>query len=406
MHNPYERALSQLKHAAALAKTPPALLERLRNPDTVIDETVFITMDTGERKGFRGYRVQHNNILGPYKGGLRFHPAVDLDEAKALAFWMTMKNALVDVPFGGGKGGIQVDPKALSEAERERLTKAFTGTLAPHIGPTRDVPAPDVNTNGTIMRWIVEEYARLTGAHAPAVVTGKPVAHGGSLGRTEATGLGGFYVLSKYCSLTDQSLTGKTVAVQGFGNVGSYFARFAAEAGMRVIAVSDSRSCVYQETGIDIRRLIEHKDHAGSLAGFEGSFGSPHDILTVAVDVLVPAALENAITDVEAETLQAHIVLELANGPTTREADGILERRGIPVIPDILANAGGVAVSYSEWYQNMHGETWTIDTVFARLKEKMEAATERVMSVSRESNVTLRDAAYMVALARLARAVE
>lgn len=399
-NNPWQRALTQLERASEIVAIDPALKTRLQNPDNVVDVAVPFETDAGEVKTVRGYRVQHNNILGAYKGGLRYHPAVDLDEAKALAFWMTMKNALVDVPFGGGKGGVEINPKDLSEGELERLTRAFTKELHPHIGPEKDVPAPDVNTNSKIMHWIVDEFSKLTGKHTPAVVTGKPVEHGGSEGRTEATGYGGGYVLEAMLKNLGKKPQGMTVAIQGFGNVGSYLAKYLQDAGFTIVALSDSKSGTYSERGIDITAAEAHKKEQGTFAGL-GKEISVYSLLSLPVDILVPAALENAITETNAGEVRASIVLELANGPTTLEADAILREKGITVIPDILANAGGVVVSYFEWLQNKSGESWAKDDVLAKLKAKMETAAEKVWQMSLVKNISLRDAAYAVALENL-----
>lgn len=415
--NPWIRALAQLEESAARAGISGALLERLRSPDRVVDESIEIKKDDGSTAAFRGYRVQHNNILGAYKGGLRYHPNVDLDEAKALAFWMTMKTALIGVPFGGGKGGIAVNPKTLSEAELERLTRAFTRVLAPHIGPEVDVPAPDVNTNAKIMGWIENEYAQIVGRDEPAVVTGKPVGRGGSEGRTEATGFGGAHVLLKFLESRGVNPRGLTVAIQGFGNVGSYLALALEKAGMKVVALSDSKGGLYIQSGIESIEEVERcKEATGKIAGcycvgsvcdlsnkeaMGGKEVSPSEVLSLPVDIIVPAALENAITAENAAAIGARYVLEMANGPTTAEADALLEARGIEVIPDILANAGGVLVSYFEWEQNRRGEIWTKDVVRARLKERMERATEEVVHEASLGGLSLRDAAYAVAFKRL-----
>ncbi len=397
-NNPWDRARKQLERAATLVEVDPEVLARLERPDAIIDVTIPVVMDDGTERSFRGYRVQHNNILGPYKGGLRYHPQVDLDEAKALAFWMTMKNALINVPFGGGKGGIEVDPRTLSEAELERLTRAFTGKIALHVGPEKDVPAPDVNTNSKIMHWIVDEFSKLVGVHTPAVVTGKPIEHGGSEGRTEATGLGGSYALLAILSQISRKPAGLTMAIQGFGNVGSYLARYAKESGIRVVALSDSKSAIYIQEGIDLKEVEAYKKEKGTFKGFHDADIAPETILSLPVDIVVPAALENALTEHNAHDIKASIVLELANGPTTLEADEILRSKNILVIPDILANAGGVVVSYFEWLQNKTGQKWTKETVFKELKQKMDAAAARVSSTSKEKAVSLRDAAYIVAL--------
>lgn len=417
-NNPWERACSQLQRAASHLRLPAAFLERMEKPDHVIEVSMPVEMDDGREEIFRGFRVQHNNIRGPYKGGLRYHPKVDMDEVKALAFWMTMKNAVVDVPFGGGKGGVTVDPKKLSEGELERLTRRFARELAPSIGPAVDVPAPDVNTSPKIMAWIRDEYGKVVGKDSPAVVTGKPVEAGGSEGRTEATGLGGFYALMETLKLSGRGHKGMKVAIQGFGNVGSFLAGYLKEAGFSVVALSDSKGGLYVPGGIkDLKAVAECKVKSGKLAGcycvgsvcdlsnmekLGGRDIFPEEVLELPVDIVVPAALENAITKENAKKIQASIVLEMANGPTTLEADEILRKKDVTIIPDILANAGGVAVSYFEWYQNIHDEKWKKEDVFKKLKEKMDLAAQAVYEASKEYNVPLRDAAYILALQRLA----
>lgn len=416
-HNPWERAKTQLANVARAAKTEAFLLARLGEPDRVVEVSVPIAMDDGNARVFKGFRVQHNNILGPYKGGLRYHRQVDMDEVKALAFWMTMKNAVVGVPFGGAKGGIVVDPKGLSESELERLTRQFTRALLPVIGPLLDVPAPDVNTNPKIMSWIVDEYSAAVGKSSPAVVTGKPIDKGGSEGRTEATGFGGSYVLFSLLKKMRKSPLGMTVAIQGFGNVGSFLARALKDAGMKIVALTDSKGGIYIEDGIpDIDAVQACKESKGLLAGcyckgsvcdishaehMGGRDITPSEVLELPVDIVVPAALENALTEENAPRVKAQIVLEMANGPTTEEADSILKRKGTIVIPDILANAGGVATSYFEWDQNMKGEHWKKEDVLKDLKELMESAVDNVYEVSGKHAVTLRDGAYVVALERL-----
>lgn len=402
--NPWESALLQLAQAQKSAKVDSALVARVSKPDHIIEFSFPVEMDDGTERTFRGFRVQHNNIRGPYKGGLRYHPDVDMEEVKALSFWMTMKNAVVDVPFGGGKGGVAVNPKELSEGELERLTRAFARRLAPHIGPMADVPAPDVNTNSRIMGWIRDEYEKATGAPAPAVITGKSVSEGGSEGRIEATGLGGSYVLAQIMALQGVPLDKNTVAIQGFGNVGAFLAQFLVGEGYKVVALSDSKSGIYKEDGFsDIHAIEAHKKATGSLADFPGAQNiSPRDVLLLPVDIAVPAALENAITKENAEGIRTAFVLEMANGPTTPEADEVLAKKGVVVIPDILANAGGVAVSYFEWYQNMHGEKWSREEVYKKLEEKMRTAARAVCAESEQSGTTLREAAYVVALRRLA----
>ncbi len=420
-NNPWTRAQEQLKRAAKIAGSREELVERLLKHDNVIEVEIPVDMDDGSTQTFQGYRMQHNNMRGPYKGGLRFHPKVDMDEVKALSFWMTIKNAIVDVPFGGGKGGIKVDPKKLSEGELERLTRGFTRAIADKIGPEIDVPAPDVNTTPKIMAWIRDEYSKYVGRDTPAVVTGKPVEVGGSLGRTEATGLGGVYTLQAILEKMQNKKRGMSVAIQGFGNVGQYLAEFLKDAKFRIVALSDSKGGLYIQSGIsDLKAVLACKERSGKLAGcycvgsvcdidnmekLGGRDISPEEALTLPADIVAPAALENAITEDNADAIQASIVLEMANGPTTMEADAILNKKGTIVIPDVLANSGGVAVSYFEWYQNMHGETWTKEDVFKKLKEKMDTAAKAVYELSKKHNCSLRDAAYILALERLAEAM-
>jgi glutamate dehydrogenase/leucine dehydrogenase len=401
-HNPWKQAKDQLAKTAKDIDLDPLTHAHLSEPERIIEVNLPIRKDNGEVTTVKGYRVQHNSHHGPYKGGLRFHPEVSMDEVKALAFWMTMKTALIDVPFGGGKGGIAVDPKTLSESELEQLTRLFTKRLGHNIGPDRDIPAPDVNTNGKIMSWIADEYSKHVGKHTPAVVTGKPVGKNGSQGRMEATGLGGAFALleiTKRLKLKPEDLT---VAIQGFGNVGYYVAYFLQKYGFKIVALSDSKGGIYVPNGIeDVEQVLACKEEKGFLAGCYGIGAqdvTPENILSLPVDILIPAALESVITDKNADDIKAKIILEMANGPTTAEADHILKKRKITVIPDILANSGGVAVSYFEWYQNIHHESWKKDEVFEKLKKKMIKATDRVWKTMEEYHTTMRDAAYITAL--------
>jgi glutamate dehydrogenase/leucine dehydrogenase len=405
-HNPWERAQKQLENAAKHLKLDPLLHAKLLHPDRVVQVSVPLRKDNGEVVVYNGFRVQHNNARGAYKGGLRYHQDVNMDEVRALAFWMSMKNAVIDVPFGGGKGGIQVNPKELSEAELERMTREFTRKLVPVIGPHLDVPAPDVNTTGKIMSWLVDEYSKAVGKPSPAVVTGKPIAHGGSEGRTEATGLGGSYSFLRLLSILNKSPKDLTVSIQGFGNVGSYLAEYLHEAGCKIVALSDSKGGIYAPEGVDVKAAMKYKEERGVIQGFAGKNISSDETLTLPVDIIVPAALENSITEQNAHNIKAKYVLELANGPTTLEADTILEKKGIIVIPDILANSGGVAVSYFEWKQNIDGQRWQKQDVFHKLKEKMDTATSKVHAISQKNNVSLRTAAYMLALENIAAATK
>ena len=416
-NNPWTRTRKQLHIAARRFPIDPLLLARLENHDRIVEVSLPLKMDDGSVAVYQGFRVQHNNDRGPYKGGLRFHPNVDKDEVKALSFWMTMKNAVINIPFGGGKGGITINPKDLSHAELERLTKEFTRKLAPFIGPEVDAPGPDVGTNGEIMQWIREEYEKITGASAPAVTTGKPIKKGGSLGRTEATGLGGYYALLAILRMMKRKPEGLTVAIQGFGNVGSFLAEYLEEAGMRVVALSDSKGGIYIPSGIASMHEVQRcKEKTGKVSGcycigsvcdignikeLGGREISSEKLLELPVDILVPAALENALTKENAKRVKAGIILEMANGPTTAEADGVFKSKGITVIPDVLANSGGVAVSYFEWYQNMRGEHWSKKEVFKKLKEKMDSACEMVHDISLQYKVPLREAAYIRALQSL-----
>lgn len=400
--NPWEEAQANLVKAAKAAGVDQSLVDKLLKHQNTIHVEVALKKEDGSEQTVHGYRMQHNNWRGPYKGGLRFHPQVSEDEAKALSMWMTIKNAVIDVPFGGGKGGLAVDPRELSKAKLEQLTRAFTREIAEHIGPDVDVPAPDVNTNGEVMAWIADEYGD------KAVVTGKAMDNGGSEGRTEATGLGGIYALLEYFKLNGIDPTSQTIAIQGFGNVGVYAAHFAVENGIRVIALADSRNTIVSKDGFtDILALENAKREHGCLAkaaealGLECKIFPADEVFTQDVDVLVPAALEGAITLQNAGDITASVVLELANGPVTTEADEVLAEGKIVVIPDVLANAGGVAVSYYEWYQNKHDEHWTKEDVFKKLKVQMAKAVEAVVKIQNEQNVDMRMAAYILALQRL-----
>lgn len=408
----FENAIAKLQKAAEVINLDKFTLEILSNPERVIALSIPFKLDNGEIKLVNGFRVQFNNWLGPYKGGLRFHPKVDMSEVKALSFWMMIKNAVIDVPFGGGKGGLEIDPHELSEAELERLTRSFAKKLAPNIGPEVDVPAPDVNTNGQIMEWIVEEYGKavrrgkgkgesIKENEIKAVVTGKPLGQGGSEGREEATGLGGFYAFEKLVEKVALK-PGSKIAIQGFGNVGEFFAKFASEAGYKIVAVSDSSSGIYNKDGLNIAELIKFKRAGGKFKDYsEGEQISNEELLLLPVEVLVPAALESVITMDNADKIGAKVILELANGPTTKEADDILDEKGVLIVPDVLANAGGVTVSYFEWYQNMHSEEWELNRVRKELKEKMDKAFDEVWKIKEEKSVSMRTASYISAINRL-----
>lgn len=403
--NPYESMLESVKTAAKTLKLDGNTTELLTHPERIVEVRVPVKHDDGKIKVYEGYRVQYSSARGPYKGGIRYHQQVDIDEVKALAGWMTWKCAVADVPYGGGKGGITVDPKKLSQTELERLTRAFTRRLVPFVGPHVDVPAPDVNTNGQTMAWFMDEYSRATGQHDPGVITGKPLALGGSLGRDTATAQGGADVLLKYFAETKQDPQGMTVAIQGFGNAGQHMANILVQAGMKVVAVSDSRGGTYNPDGLYIASVAANKAKTGEVSKFPGGKAiSNDDLLILPVDVLVPAALENQLTKENAGKVKAKLIIELANGPTTPEADAVFDKKGIPVIPDILANAGGVTVSYFEWTQNVSGNYWSLDEVQSKLKHKMESSLADVLKASTEHKVSLRKGAYLVAVKRVAEA--
>jgi glutamate dehydrogenase/leucine dehydrogenase len=403
MSSPFQSALTNLNLAAKKADIPKSVTTLLQSPQRQIELSVPLKLDSGEIMTIKGYRVQYNNWLGPYKGGLRYHPKVDIEEVKALSFWMMIKNAVVNVPFGGGKGGLEIDPKSLSSSELERLTRKFAQMLAPNIGPKVDVPAPDVNTNGQIMEWFADEYSKTVGKRVLAVVTGKPVGKGGSEGREEATGLGGVYVLEQLVKKLD--LKGPlTVAVQGFGNVGSFVAGILHQRGYKIVALSDSKGGIYSESGFDVERIIKQKEESGMLGKDRQGEITNEQLLELAVDILIPAALEGVITKDNVAKIKAKIVLEMANGPITDEADEILNGRDILVVPDVLANSGGVTVSYYEWYQNMKNLKWSKEQVEKKLKEAMTDAFEDVWQIYQDKKVSMRIAAYILALNRLSRA--
>ncbi|MBI2599529.1 Glu/Leu/Phe/Val dehydrogenase [Candidatus Daviesbacteria bacterium] len=410
--NIFDSALTQLKTSAKYIKLPEGLLERLQQPERTLQVNFPLRKDSGKIEIMKGYRVQYNNTLGPYKGGLRFHPKVEMDEVKSLAFWMMIKNAVVNVPFGGGKGGIEVDPKKLSEKELENLSRGFAKVLAPNIGPDVDVPAPDVNTNARIMNWMVDEYIRIQSskvkvksekAKLKAVMTGKSIQNGGSEGREEATGLGGFYVLQSLVKKLNLNNKHLTIAVQGFGNVGAHIARLTFENEFKVVAVSDSKGGMYYEGGLDIKQVTEAKRKGGRISDLKVGKGISNErLLELPVDILIPAALENVITKDNVRKIKAKIVFEMANGPVTAQADQILNKRGITVVPDVLANSGGVTVSYFEWLQNMTNKKWSLEKVNSQLKEKMETAFASVWQIAQEKRVNLRIAAYILALKTIA----
>ena len=382
-------------------------VETLKRPKRSLIVDVPIQLDNGSIAHFEGYRVQHNTSRGPGKGGVRFHQDVSLSEVMALSAWMSIKNAAVNVPFGGAKGGIRVDPKTLSPAELERLTRRYTSEIGIIIGPTKDIPAPDVNTNEQIMAWMMDTYSMNTGETATGVVTGKPLALGGSLGRREATGRGVFTVGAEAAQHIGLKLAGARVAVQGFGNVGHVSARLFHEAGAHIVAIQDHQGSIYCEPGLDIAALSKHRQQTGSVLGFAGSSALSSDAFWgVPCDIMIPAALEGQITSANAAHIAARMVIEGANGPTTPEADDILHDRGILVVPDVIANAGGVTVSYFEWVQDFSSFFWGEDEINARLVRIMKEAFATVWRVSQEKKVTLRTATFIVACKRILEARE
>ena len=407
MDDPFARFLKIVDELAGRVRIDGAVLERVRVPERIHIVSIPLQRDDGRYELFTGYRVQHSSARGPYKGGIRYHPLVTLDEVKALAAWMTIKTAVVDIPLGGAKGGIAVDPHRLSRSELERLTRSYVERIYRDIGPRVDIPAPDVNTTPQMMDWIADEYGRLTGTLQPAVVTGKTLPHGGSQGRDTATALGGFEVLLAALHDKGERLEGKRVAIQGFGNAGAHAARLFADAGATVVAVSDSTAAVAAERGLPVNDLASYKAEGGRFMDLHTSLDriDPDEILTCDVDVLVPAALEGQITASNASQVHARYILELANGPTTPEADVILHESGALVLPDILANAGGVVVSCYEWQQNLRGEQWSRDYVNQKMGDAMRRAHAQVASRAHALRVDLRLAAYCIALERISSAM-
>jgi glutamate dehydrogenase (NAD(P)+) len=405
MNNPFENAHEQLRRAASVHEFPEDFLERLSHPDRELRISIPVKMDDKRLRIFEGYRVEHNNARGPYKGGIRYHKNTDINEVRALAFWMTLKCAVADIPMGGGKGGITVDPKALSKRELESLSRGWVRGMADVLGPKKDVPAPDVNTTPEIMGWMADEFEKISGDKTRATFTGKPIAQGGSEGRGPATGLGGFYVfdhLRKEYSLPEVC----TVAIQGFGNVGSNAAEAFFSHRHKIIAASDSKNAIFKEDGIDIKELTAYKSKNGKLEGFPGSKTITNDeLLLLPCDVLIPAALENQITEKNAGNVRAKSILELANGPVTPEADEILLGKNIPVVPDILANSGGVIVSTFEWEQNLKNEHWSESEVLEKLKTILYKQSEEIYQKSVELKTDLRRSAFVVALVRIAQAM-
>lgn len=390
-------------------------VEHLKHPKSSLQVSIPVRMDNGSLKIFQGYRVRYDNTRGPTKGGIRYHPNVSMDEVKSLAFWMTFKCAVVDLPFGGAKGGITLDPKQLSKFELERLSRGYIDAIADFIGPDVDIPAPDVQTNQIIMGWMMDQYSILQRKSTPAVVTGKPLTMGGSLGRDTATGLGTFLAIETVMPQLGLIKENTTVAVQGFGNVGAVAAELLCQAGYKVVAVSDSKGGIYSPKGLDIPSIRQFKNSNRNFAAVycvgtvcnivEHETITNEQLLTLDVDILVPAALENQITAGNANQIQAKYIFEAANGPITPAADEILENKGILVFPDILVNAGGVTVSYFEWVQNRSGLYWTLDEVNSRLKQRMVKETEKIWAIAQQKSISMRTAAYVHSLDRIGEAI-
>ena len=403
----FSDAVSKLERAAELRAIDPEAVERLKHPKAILQVSIPVRMDDGSLETFAGYRVRYDDTRGPAKGGIRFHPDVTAAEVTTLAFWMTFKTALMDLPFGGGKGGVAVDPKQLSPAELERLSRGYIAAIADVIGPDVDVPAPDVATNELVMGWMAHEFAKIRRGHQPAVITGKPLALGGIPGRSSATSDGAFHVIRTVQPRVLADVTHPSAAIQGFGNAGAQLASHLAEAGWRVVAVSDSSAAIHDADGLDVAALIEHKRATGSLA--EAAVGEEipaEQLLALEVDALIPAALEGAIHAENAAAVRARVVFEVANGPVTAAADRLLDEAGVELVPDILVNAGGVTVSWFEWIANRTGDRWADEVVASRLEERMVTETEAVLALADERELRMRTAAYVHAIERLSRAMD
>ncbi len=403
----HESALENFEIAADALGLSSDIRTMMRHPERVLEVSVPVRMDDGQVQHFQGYRVQYSTARGPAKGGIRYHPNVTLDEVKALAMWMTWKCAVVNIPFGGGKGGVTVDSKKLSMGELERLTRRYTRGILPLIGPRQDIPAPDVYTNPQVMAWIMDTYSMSMGHTVPSVVTGKPIIVGGSEGRSEATGRGVFHTTKASCEHLRIPLKNARIAVQGLGNAGSVAASLLDAAQTLVVAASDSRGAIYNESGLHIPTLLMHKEKTGSVVGFRRSEPiSGDELLALPCDILVPAALENAIHSENASSIQAKVIAEAANGPVTPEADRILDEKGVFVIPDILCNAGGVTVSYFEWVQNEQHLSWEAQDVYNRLEHVMLRSFQEVLMMSLERRVNMRTAANMLGVSRVAETIK
>lgn len=406
--NPLIGAQHRVKVACNRLGLPNDVYEILKNPMRMIEVSIPVKMDDGSVRVFTGFRAQHNTAIGPSKGGVRFHPMVSRDEVAALSIWMTFKCAVTGIPYGGGKGGVIVDPKELSAGELERLCRGYVDAIYPILGEKSDVPAPDVNTNGQIMAWMIDEYIKLSGEQSFGTFTGKPVEIGGSLGRTRATGLGVAITISQSLKTMNQDINGATIAIQGFGNVGSFTAKCAYDMGAKIVSIAEWNVVLHNEKGIDIDALMLYKNkNNGSILGFSDATEiTPEQFWELDVDVLCPCAMENTINSTTAPLINAKLVVEGANGPTTLDGEEILTKRNIMVVPDILANAGGVTVSYFEWVQNRYGYYWDEQMVEEREAQAMQDAFNAIYKIKTEYNVSMRDAAYMHSIKRVANAMK
>ncbi|MGQ4834245.1 MAG: Glu/Leu/Phe/Val family dehydrogenase [Candidatus Asgardarchaeia archaeon] len=405
--DPYEMAVEQLEHVAKIMNLDKGIVKYLKTPKRSVEVAVPVVLDNGEIEVFTGYRVHHNDVRGPCKGGIRYHPNVTLNEVKALAMWMTWKTAVVNLPYGGAKGGVVCDPTKLSEKELEKLTRRYVVAILDVIGPYKDVPAPDVNTNPKVMAWIMDTYSMYRGYAIPEVVTGKPLSIGGLPGRLEATGRGVVVVLREMLKKLNMNSTNIKIAIQGFGNVGSHAALTAKEFGYKVVAVSDVFGGIYNPDGLDPEKVLEHVKKTGSVVNYPNAKNiTNEELLALDVDVLIPAAIEGTINSKNADNIKAKVIIEGANGPVTPEADKILNEKGTVIVPDILANAGGVTASYLEWNQNLHREIWTIEQVREKLAERMISAFNEVYEIHKQKDLSMREAAYVLALTRVVEAIK
>lgn len=399
--NAFDNAQIQLNKAQKAGGYTEDDVSFLKTPKRAVHVTFPVKLDNGNVEYFKAFRVMYNDTRGPGKGGIRFHPQVDEHEVKALSFWMTIKNAVVDLPLGGGKGGVIINPQTYSQTELERVSRGYVRALHGVLGPAIDVPAPDVYTNPQVMSWMLDEYETIMGKHAPGLITGKPLELGGSQARGYSTAMGGAYVLKEAVELFDMDPVKTRVAIQGFGNAGMHMARILSGWGYKIVAISDSSTGIYVEEGIDIAKAIVYKQKNKSLKGMGGKEITNDELLALETDVLVPAALENAITEKNVASVKAKLIVELANGPITPQADDVLEKNDVVVLPDVLANAGGVAVSYFEWVQNVYGYYWTEDEVLEKLEKKMVTSFQDIHKIVKEKDVSYRTAAFMLALSRI-----